>query len=120
MAQTLSLDEALKMTLEQDYEEAASILARLSFQKNFPLAARDIHPSWLWTLESWKSDKDSYVKKEHELRQLVQARHGLSDEEMEKYLKALAAHEEQNLLIPRWSVKDFPFKSFFPRIKASA
>ncbi|HYX35424.1 MAG TPA: hypothetical protein VE954_20195 [Oligoflexus sp.] len=110
----------MKMTLEKDYEEAARILERLSFQKNFPLAAKDIHPSWLWTLESWKSEREYYVKKEQELRQKVQQRYGLGNEEMEKYLEALAVHEEQNLLVSRWNVKDFPLKSFFPRITSAA
>jgi hypothetical protein len=108
------------MALEDDYEQAASILKRLSFQKNFPLAAEDIHSSWLPQLDQWQLHKEHYVKKEHELRHKLQQCHGLSDEEMEKYNAALATHEEENLLKPKSSAKGFPLKSFFPRLTASA
>lgn len=106
------------MAFEEDYEEAASILKRLSIQKNFPSTAH-IHSSWLAQLDAWRPHLAHYKKKEHELRLNLQKRHGISDERMEEYHVAMGKFEETNLQIRMKDADGLHFKPFFG-ISASA
>lgn len=106
------------MAFEEDYEEAAKILRRISIRKNFPATA-NIHPSWTAQLDSWEAHKEFYVRKEHDLKLELQKRHGINDERMETYLAAIAALEDMNLKNPMKDAEELPFKPFFG-ISASA
>ncbi len=106
------------MAIEEEYEEAASILKRLSIRKNFPQTA-NIHPSWNAQLDAWEQHKEHYVAKEHRLREKLQERHGISGDRLENYLSAMASLEEMNLQSPMKDAESLPFKPFFG-ISASA